>query len=65
QMFLRMMVELADNFGLETVAEWVVDEPTAALVEQMGVTYLQGFHFSEPCPAKDVLADRRKSAPAA
>lgn len=65
QMFLRMMVELAENFGLETVAEWVVDEPTAALVEQMGVTYLQGFHFSEPCPAKDVLADRRKSAPAA
>ncbi len=65
QMFLRMMVELAEKFGLETVAEWVVDEPTAAMVEQMGVTYLQGFHFSEPSPARDVMANRQNSAPAA
>ncbi|MEL6298591.1 MAG: bifunctional diguanylate cyclase/phosphodiesterase [Pseudomonadota bacterium] len=64
QMFMRMMVELAENFGLETVAEWVVDQPTADMVAEMGVTYLQGFHYSEPRPAEIVLAERaaRKTA---
>ena len=55
RVFLRTMVELAENFGMETVAEYVVDGPTADIVEQAGITYLQGFHLGRPMEAKDVL----------
>ena len=33
---------------METVAEYVVDEPTAKIVQEAGITYLQGFHLGEP-----------------
>lgn len=55
QVFLRTMVELAENFGMETVAEYVVDEATAKIVEETGITYLQGFHVGRPLKAADVL----------
>ncbi|MFT5507352.1 MAG: diguanylate cyclase (GGDEF)-like protein [Hyphomicrobiaceae bacterium] len=55
RVFLRTMVELAENFGMETVAEYVIDGPTADIVEQAGITYLQGFHLGRPMEAKDVL----------
>jgi diguanylate cyclase (GGDEF)-like protein len=48
RVFLRTMAELAENFGLETVAEYVIDEPTAKLVQDAGLTYLQGFHLGQP-----------------
>ncbi|MFY0612162.1 MAG: bifunctional diguanylate cyclase/phosphodiesterase [Hyphomicrobiaceae bacterium] len=55
RVFLRTMVELAENFGLETVAEYVIDEPTAKIVEETGITYLQGFHLGRPLKAEEVL----------
>ncbi len=55
RVFLRTMVELAENFGMETVAEYVVDEATAKIVEETGITYLQGFHVGRPLKAEDVL----------
>jgi len=48
QIFVRTLVELAKNFNLETVAEWVSSEEDAHLLERFGVDYLQGFHFGEP-----------------
>jgi len=48
RVFIKTMVELADSFGLETVAEWVGDEATAEIVRKAGITYLQGFHFGMP-----------------
>lgn len=48
RVFVRMMAELAKEFGMETVAEWVTDGPTAEVVEGLGITYLQGFHFGKP-----------------
>lgn len=48
QMFIKTFIELARNFELETVAEWVTDQQTAALLSAMGVTYLQGYYFGEP-----------------
>ena len=48
RIFVRMMSELGTAFGMETVAEWVTDGPTADIVEQLGITYLQGFHFGRP-----------------
>ncbi len=55
RVFLRTMVELAENFGMETVAEYVIDEQTAKIVEETGITYLQGFHLGRPMKAEDVL----------
>jgi EAL domain-containing protein (putative c-di-GMP-specific phosphodiesterase class I) len=48
QLFVRTLVELAKNFQLETVAEWVGSEEDAQLLASYGVDYFQGFYFGEP-----------------
>ena len=48
QIFVRTLIDLAKNFKLKTVAEWVGSDEEAALLEEMGVDYFQGFHFGEP-----------------
>lgn len=48
QILVRALVDLARNFAMDTIAEWVVDEETAGLAEEAGVSYLQGFYFGEP-----------------
>ncbi len=50
QAFIRMMVDLADTFGVETVAEMVDSHADAALMQSMGVTYFQGYLFGKPSP---------------
>jgi EAL domain-containing protein (putative c-di-GMP-specific phosphodiesterase class I) len=51
RVFIKTMAELAQTFGLETVAEWVGDDETAAILASCGITYLQGYHFGMPVPA--------------
>jgi EAL domain-containing protein (putative c-di-GMP-specific phosphodiesterase class I) len=46
--FIRTMVEIADTFGMETVAEWVGDAECARMLTEAGITYLQGFHYGQP-----------------
>jgi diguanylate cyclase (GGDEF)-like protein len=48
QLFVRTLADLAKNFQLETVAEWVGSDEDAALLEEFGVDYFQGFFFGEP-----------------
>lgn len=48
QLFVRTLVDLAKNFGLETVAEWVGNAEEAELLRQYGVDFLQGFYIGEP-----------------
>lgn len=45
QFFVRTLIDLAKNFGLETVAEWVEDERDADLLREWGIDYMQGFLF--------------------
>jgi diguanylate cyclase (GGDEF)-like protein len=40
--FVRTLIELARALGLSTVAEWVKDEATAAILADWGCDYLQG-----------------------
>ena len=40
--FVRTMLDLARGLKLETVAEWVQDEQSAAILEAWGCDYLQG-----------------------
>jgi diguanylate cyclase (GGDEF)-like protein len=42
QVFVKALIELARNFKIETVAEWVADEPTAAMLAEWGVDMIQG-----------------------
>lgn len=53
EMFVRMLIDLARNFGITTVGEWVRDEKTAKLLERAGVAYMQGYFFGAPELAKE------------
>lgn len=54
RLVVRGLVDLAHHLGVTTVAEWVEDEPTAALLATWGVDYLQGEHIGPPAvPARD------------
>ena len=48
QVFVRTLVGLARSFDIKTVAEWVGSDEDAALLQNFGVDYFQGFHFGEP-----------------
>jgi diguanylate cyclase (GGDEF)-like protein len=57
QIFVRTLVDLAKNFDLKTVAEWVGSDEEAALLESFGVDYFQGFHLGEPVLAPEWAKD--------
>ncbi|KAB7742060.1 EAL domain-containing protein [Parvibaculum sedimenti] len=48
QFFVKTLVELAHNFNLPTVAEWVSNADEVAMLRDLGVEYLQGFYLGEP-----------------
>ena len=48
QIFVRTLIELAKNFQMETVAEWVGSEEDAQLLASYGVDYFQGYYFGQP-----------------
>jgi len=48
QVFVRAIVEVARGLGKKTVAEFVGDQATLALLTEIGVDYAQGFHLSRP-----------------
>ena len=50
QLFVRTMIELAQNYGLSTVAEWVETTESAALLKGWGVDFLQGQLYGTPTP---------------
>lgn len=48
QLFVRTLLDLARNFGMKTVAEWVDNEADAMLLKGLGVDFLQGFLIGKP-----------------
>jgi EAL domain-containing protein (putative c-di-GMP-specific phosphodiesterase class I) len=48
RIILRHLLGLTREFGLGTVAECVETEEEAALLREVGVGYLQGYHFGRP-----------------
>ncbi|MBI3675633.1 MAG: bifunctional diguanylate cyclase/phosphodiesterase [Proteobacteria bacterium] len=48
QIFVRTLIDLAKNFDLKTVAEWVSSEEDARLLKSFGIDYFQGFFLGEP-----------------
>lgn len=51
QIMVKTLVSLAQNLGLNTVAEGVEDCPTLQFLEKIGCTKAQGFYLSRPVPA--------------
>ena len=61
---VRMVVELAHTLGMEVIAEGVEGWGQAALLNEMGCDFAQGYHFSKPLRPEEVsmfLAERRSS----
>ena len=50
QIFVRAIVQVTKELGLETVAECVETPGTLALLLDMGVDYVQGYHIGQPGP---------------
>ncbi len=48
QLFVRTLLDLARNFQMKTVAEWVDNDADAMLLKGLGVDYLQGFYIGKP-----------------
>jgi len=51
RLFVRTLVGLARNFGLQTVAERVETAAEAAVLADLGVDSLQGYYFGRPALA--------------
>lgn len=52
QVMVKTLVSLAQNLGLQTVAEGVEDANSLAYLAQIGCTKAQGFYLSRPLPAE-------------
>ncbi len=48
RLFVRALVDRAQNLGIAVAAEWVDDEATARMLSDWGVDYLEGDLFGEP-----------------
>ncbi|MEJ7714168.1 MAG: EAL domain-containing protein [Thermoleophilaceae bacterium] len=46
-------MNLAQGFGIKTVAEGVEDEDTLQLLRDLGVDYAQGYHIGRPAPLSE------------
>ncbi|MEM8772009.1 MAG: bifunctional diguanylate cyclase/phosphodiesterase [Pseudomonadota bacterium] len=63
QLFVRTLLDLARNFGMQTVAEWVDNEADAMLLKGLGVDYLQGFLLGKPETAPAWLPEGAPNTP--
>lgn len=45
--------------GIKTIAEWVEDDKTLALLKQIGINYAQGYYFDRPRPIEDIFPEEQ------
>jgi EAL domain-containing protein (putative c-di-GMP-specific phosphodiesterase class I) len=48
QVFVRAIVQVAKDLGIETIAEYVERAETLALLAEIGVDYVQGYYIGKP-----------------
>lgn len=51
---VKALVDVAEDMGLRTVAEFVEDEATLEILRDLGVTYAQGHHIGLPAPVGEI-----------
>jgi EAL domain-containing protein (putative c-di-GMP-specific phosphodiesterase class I) len=54
---IRALVQIADELGLQTVAEFVENEDIADSVRLLGVQCAQGYFYGRPRPLSETLED--------
>jgi len=54
RVMLNTIVNMGKAMNLKLVAEGVEDQESAEILRDMGVHYLQGFHFCRPKPDEDI-----------
>jgi Amt family ammonium transporter len=54
---IRALVQIADEIGLETVAEFVENADIASSVRELGVQFAQGYFYGRPGPLTDTLSE--------
>ena len=45
---LSTIVSFAKKMGIKTIAEFIEDEEILKTVQELGIDYSQGYHFSAP-----------------
>ncbi len=55
---VKTITTLAASLGLSTIAEGVETEEQLRLLRELGCTEAQGYYFSKPLPAADILPPR-------
>lgn len=63
---VRSLVSIARSMDIDVVAEGVETEEHAVLLEEIGVTHLQGYHFSKALPIDELqvfVQDRQETYP--
>jgi EAL domain-containing protein (putative c-di-GMP-specific phosphodiesterase class I) len=58
---VRSIIDLAHNVSVQVVAEGIEDEETMNLLIEYGCDQAQGYLFSRPLPAEDLLAWLKRS----
>ena len=53
---IRAITTLADALGMDTLAEGVEEQDQLDVLRQEGCRFIQGFLFSRPVPAGEVVA---------
>ena len=56
RLFVKALNEVAQGLGRVTVAEFVENAQTLAMLRELGIQYAQGFHIGRPGPFDDDTA---------
>ena len=57
QILVRALSQVARGFGKETIAEYVEDDETLALLAEFGIDYAQGYYLGRPLPAPEAFVE--------
>ncbi len=63
--FVRTLIDLARHLNIPTVAEWVENQETVALLKEWGVDYFQGAFYGDAIEQDGSGADARPAAASA
>lgn len=59
-LLVQTIINIASEFGLDTVAEGVEDDDQLAFLQSKGCKYYQGYYFSRPLPLAQLKAFMQK-----
>jgi diguanylate cyclase (GGDEF)-like protein/PAS domain S-box-containing protein len=55
RLVVESVAQIARSLGKQTIAEFVGDAPTLALLRELGIDYAQGFHIGKPTPLEELV----------